>query len=83
MADARRFLADFRTPRGQFPSTLQEALPSPRSAWITDYEHDAWGTPLRYRVVRSGYELRSAGPDRTFETSDDVVVTDVAGTRWG
>ena len=35
---------------------------------------DAWGTPLRYAAPanRSSYTVISAGPDKRFETKDDI-----------
>jgi len=33
---------------------------------------DAWGTPVFYGTVDGVPVLRSAGPDRTFSTADDV-----------
>ena len=41
---------------------------------------DAWGTPLRIqrtgwgRGPKTFYQVRSAGPDRSFDTADDLVV---------
>lgn len=37
---------------------------------------DPWGTPIRYRVTEpqpGWFYLASAGPDRVFDTSDDIV----------
>jgi hypothetical protein len=34
---------------------------------------DAWDTPLRYEGYPDAFALRSAGPDRLFETGDDIV----------
>src|SRR5512136_590338 len=35
---------------------------------------DAWGTKIRYeRLSDSSFRLRSAGPDRIFDTGDDIV----------
>jgi hypothetical protein len=35
---------------------------------------DAWGRKIRYeRLSDSSFRLRSAGPDGTFETEDDIV----------
>jgi hypothetical protein len=35
---------------------------------------DAWGTKIRYeRLSDTGFRLRSAGPDRNFDTADDIV----------
>ena len=35
---------------------------------------DGWGTPFAARVVDGGLELRAAGPDRAWDTPDDVIV---------
>ena len=35
---------------------------------------DAWGTPLRYQVDGDAIDLRSAGPDKLFDTDDDITV---------
>ena len=34
---------------------------------------DGWGTPLRYEAKESGFAIHSAGPDKAFDTSDDLV----------
>lgn len=35
---------------------------------------DAWGTPIRYqRLSDSSFRLTSAGPDKAFDTADDIV----------
>jgi hypothetical protein len=34
---------------------------------------DAWNNSLRYDLDDSHYSIRSAGPDRKFDTEDDVV----------
>lgn len=33
---------------------------------------DAWGTPYRYTTTTNGFEIRSAGPDKTFGNADDL-----------
>ena len=35
---------------------------------------DEWDGPIRFRRLDNTYQLRSAGPDRTFETDDDIVI---------
>jgi len=40
---------------------------------------DAWGTPAQVRVDPAKILLRSAGPDRRFDTGDDLRV-DVANS---
>jgi hypothetical protein len=34
---------------------------------------DPWGTPMRFEPNDSGFELRSAGPDRAFDSGDDLI----------
>lgn len=34
---------------------------------------DPWRSPYRYRLTKDFYEIRSAGPDAKFDTSDDLV----------
>jgi hypothetical protein len=43
---------------------------------------DAWNSALRYDLDDSHYFIRSAGPDRKFDTKDDVVgATHLAGGK--
>jgi hypothetical protein len=62
----------------------------------SEHQHDAWNTPLRVEPVRFGwgwgnqgrtsyYLVRSAGPDRKFDTGDDlsVYVSVAANERSG
>ena len=35
---------------------------------------DAWGNSIRYRLVDGKPDLRSAGPDQIFDTSDDITL---------
>lgn len=41
---------------------------------------DEWGTAIRYEHMGEILDLRSAGPDRRFGTSDDIIVRD--GTTY-
>lgn len=42
----------------------------------TSGSRDSWVTTIRYALVDdTTFELRSAGPDRLFDTEDDIVVT--------
>ncbi len=54
--------------RRELPSSLKEAL-----GYVPS---DPWGRKIKYTVIsESSFELRSAGPDRQFNTDDDVTVT--------
>lgn len=35
---------------------------------------DWWGQPLNYRGTAASYQLISSGPDRQFQTSDDLII---------
>lgn len=69
-------IGEFQTREGRLPHALDELLefqverPSVPAEpyWFVD----GWETSLRYRPLGSRYELRSAGPDRHFETPDDL-----------
>ncbi len=61
---------------GTFPENLEQltvgtedtAAPLKRESLV-----DSWGTPFQYRRQgRTGYEIRSAGPDRAMGSQDDL-----------
>lgn len=57
----------------RFPDSLAEAVPIPPGLPTKrSYQYDPWGTLVRYAHTDSTFELRSAGPDRVFETRDDL-----------
>ncbi len=39
----------------------------------SDQMLDSWGRPIRYEAADEGYTLRSSGPDKIFNTGDDLV----------
>lgn len=73
----------FEVDCGRFPTTeegLSALLKNPGIlAWHGPYCDssfalaDEWGTPLRYQQDNTGLTLRSAGPDKVFQTTDDIV----------
>lgn len=73
----------FEVDCGRFPTTdegLSALLKNPGiQAWHGPYCDsslaltDEWGTPLRYQQDNIGLTLRSAGPDKVFQTTDDLV----------
>jgi type II secretory pathway pseudopilin PulG len=59
---------------GRLPASLEE-LVGPGKV-LTELPRDPWGTPIRYKATdraESVFELRSAGANRTFGDTDDVV----------
>jgi hypothetical protein len=77
----RRYLADHFASEGAWPASLAAVLPTGRDDPIVGYGVDAWKRAFRYVPADTDYELRSAGPDGRFETSDDIVTTRTKATR--
>ena len=72
----RRMLSNLGEAEGALPPSLDALLPEDRAAgWELRLKQDAWSRPLRYRPAGRAFELRSAGPDGTFGTRDDIVAT--------
>lgn len=44
------------------------------SSIVKDPRLDFWGRPYRYTRRRGGFEIRTSGPDRKFETKDDLTL---------
>jgi hypothetical protein len=72
----RQALAQGATPATSTTDFLQRV-----PAWKIDWQqcalrdgdlYDAWGLPIHVRVSPAEIELRSAGPDRTLSTADDL-----------
>ena len=48
-------------------------LPAEYDGMLLTVTHvDAWKKPLRYEVGSGNYYIRSAGPDESYETDDDI-----------
>ncbi len=57
---------------GRAPENLQQLL---QKAQLMSGDKDAWGTPVQYkRISDDSFQLISAGNDREFDTSDDIVL---------
>lgn len=67
----------FRSAEGQLPETLQEICTNSRACehLVPEGMVDEWRMPVRYSRNSSDYVLQSAGPDRRFDTADDLVVS--------
>jgi hypothetical protein len=62
-------LLESRNLHGTFPKTLWE-IRTEDSPWQI---HDRWKNPLKYETDGTTFLLVSAGPDRLFGTSDDII----------
>jgi hypothetical protein len=63
---------------GRLPDSLAEFWPSDTT--ITSFAVDLWSTQLLYQHRETVFVLRSAGPDRRFDTMDDILLCD--GTTY-
>ncbi len=68
-----RFAEKSDFPRAEAADALCDVL---CPAWlVSPVVFDAWKTPLSYRCTDGkAYEIRSAGPDRSLNTADDIVL---------
>ncbi|MFU8780314.1 MAG: type II secretion system protein GspG [Kiritimatiellia bacterium] len=79
-------LERFHADTGRFPTAaegLRALVHDPGTpGWSGHYvnliQPDPWKTPYRYSLTATGPEVRSAGPDRTFETDADIYHTATA-----
>jgi hypothetical protein len=73
IVESERIIVEYRDEHGAFPDGIQG------NRMIRDHT-DGWETPLRYECISDdAFEIRSAGPDRTFDTSDDITFEDLKG----
>lgn len=58
----------------QFPAWMRATFKESKNR---DIAVDSWGTPFRYTTAPrgKGFHLVSAGPDREYDTEDDLVYT--------
>jgi type II secretion system (T2SS) protein G len=66
----------FQLKNGRLPRSLEELVAAKPGKMTGRSIVDPWGTPIRYEITDPQpmwYRLISAGPDRTFDTEDDLV----------
>jgi len=72
MATMEKAITLFTATQGQLPQDLKELF---AARLFSGDPSDGWGTLLKYeRLSDEDYRLISAGPDRTFDTDDDIIV---------
>lgn len=72
MASMEKAITLFVVNQGKTPENLKELF---AARIYSGDPSDAWGTLLKYeRLSEENYRLSSAGPDRTFDTDDDIVM---------
>ena len=60
---------------GKYPASLQDLTQATdeRGALLPNLPADAWGTEFQYKKTdKFTYEVRSAGPDASFGSGDDI-----------
>jgi hypothetical protein len=69
----------FRAAEGELPETLDAICTNPRACdhYLPARAVDEWSMRIRYDHDGTDYSLRSAGPDRRFDTADDLVFSTV------
>jgi hypothetical protein len=71
MANLSRAILSFQASEGNLPASLSELS---RAGILTAGAADVWGKAIKYeRLSENSFRLTSAGPDRTFDTADDIV----------
>jgi len=57
--------------KGYLPDTLSEMVPN----YLRSVPVDPWGQPYKYEKEGDSYKIISAGADKYFDTSDDIIRT--------
>ena len=72
MTSLQKAIVSFTIQRGRTPNNLKEL----RLVVVSPFGYsDAWGTPMKYKKLSEDkFRLISASADKTFDTSDDIVV---------
>lgn len=71
MTTMENALTLFSASEGRLPQNLKELF---AARLFSGDPSDGWGTLLKYeRLSEENYRLISAGPDRTFDTDDDII----------
>ncbi len=72
MTSLQQAIISFTIQRDRTPNNLKEL----RLVVVSRFGYsDAWGTPFRYKKLSADkFRLISASADKTFDTSDDIVV---------
>jgi hypothetical protein len=72
MTSLQKAIISFTVQRDRTPNNLKEL----RLVVVSPFGYsDAWGTPFKYKKLSEDkFRLISASADKTFDTSDDIVV---------
>lgn len=71
ISDAKNAIENYRSENNTLPDGIEGNK-------LVVEKKDGWGTELRYDLEGDSYLIRSAGPDKKFNTSDDVTSKDTS-----
>ena len=71
-AVAAEYTSEGTLPLDNFGQFLKENMREKGGKDTRDRSKDLWGTDYRLNVKGEGFEVKSAGPDKTWSTSDDL-----------
>lgn len=66
------YLETGRLPLNDFSAFLRESMTQASGKRTRDPAADLWGTPFRIERTPKGFRILSAGPDRKWNTPDDL-----------
>ena len=77
-SSAHSAILAYKLEYGAYPRSFQVLLSDgneKKLSFLPDLQYlaDSWGQEIRFAPTPDGFELRSAGPDKTFDTEDDIV----------
>ncbi len=77
MHSFRSAISQFKLSEKRLPSSLDELVQESDGGYSYLSEDtvpdDPWGTPYEYRADGNEYTIRSAGPDKAYDTDDDII----------
>ena len=71
-------VSEYEQDVGTPPDRVEDLVRAPagidgwNGPYLESVPQDSWGTPYRYRRLEHEYETVSAGPDKVFDTADDL-----------
>ncbi|MCP2518870.1 hypothetical protein NLB96_00750 [Candidatus Aminicenantes bacterium AC-335-K20] len=73
MNSLARIINSYISQKGKVPDSLKEL----QTFYVLSAKRiDEWGTPIKYeKLSEYSFRLISAGKDKTFNTSDDIILT--------
>ena len=76
LANMRKVVLAFQVQQGRYPTVeeMGRLVDENFDAKGRSPRYDMWGTPYYYEYNPHGFLLRSAGPDKTLATGDDITL---------